>query len=66
MKTDKQLLQLNKNDLLKEYRKLESSMNNKEESMNNKEESSNLSLDEAIKVVEQNNMIVKGKTSYNF
>ena len=59
MKTDKQLLQLNKNDLLKEYRKLESSMNNKEES-------SNLSLDEAIKVVEQNNMIVKGKTSYQF
>lgn len=57
--TDKQLLQLNKNDLLKEYRKLE-------ESMNNKEESSNLSLDEAIKVVEQNNMIVKGKTSYQF
>lgn len=57
--TDKQLLQLNKNDLLKEYRKLESSMNNKEES-------SNLSLDEAIKVVEQHNMIVKGKTSYQF
>lgn len=57
--TDKQLLQLNKNDLLKEYRKLESSMNNKEES-------SNLSLDEAIKVVEQNNMVVKGKTSYQF
>lgn len=57
--TDKQLLQLNKNDLLKEYRKLESSMHNKEESHN-------LSLDEAIKVVEQNNMVVKGKTSYNF
>lgn len=57
--TDKQLLQLNKNDLLKEYRKLESSMNNKEDS-------SGLSLDEAIKVVEQNNMIVKGKTSYQF
>ena len=57
--TDKQLLQLNKNDLLKEYRKLE-------ESMNNKEESSNLSLDEAIKVVEQHNMVVKGKTSYQF
>lgn len=57
--TDKQLLQLNKNDLLKEYRKLE-------ESMNNKEESSNLSLDEAIKVVERHNMIVKGKTSYQF
>ena len=59
MKTDKQLLQLNKNDLLKEYRKLE-------ESMNNKEETSSLSLAEAIKVVEQNNMIVKGKTSYHF
>ena len=57
--TDKQLLQLNKNDLLKEYRKLE-------ESMNNKEESSNLSLDEAIKVVKQHNMIVKSKTSYEF
>lgn len=59
MKTDKQLLQLNKNDLLKEYRKLE-------ESMNNKEASSNLSLEEAIKVVQQHNMIVKEKTSYRF
>ena len=58
MKTDKQLLQLNKNDLLKEYRKLES--------MHNKEETSDLSLAEAIKVVEQNNMVVKGKTSYHF
>lgn len=59
MKTDKQLLQLNKTELLQEYRKLE-------ESMNNKEESSGLSLAEAIKVVEQNNMVVKGKTSYHF
>lgn len=57
--TDKQLLQLTKNDLLKEYRKLE-------ELMNNKEETSNLSLEEAIKVVEQHNMIVKKKTSYHF
>lgn len=57
--TDKQLLQLNKNDLLKEYRKLE-------ESINNKEESSDLSLEDAIKVLEQNNMIVKQKTSYHF
>ena len=57
--TDKQLLQLNKNDLLKEYRKLE-------ESMNNKQESSNLSLEEAIKVVKKHNMIVKEKTSYRF
>ena len=59
MKTDKQLLQLNKTELLAEYRKLE-------ESMNNKEESSNLSLEEAIKVVKQNNMRVKRKTSYDF
>lgn len=57
--TDKQLLQLTKTELLAEYRKLE-------ESMNNKEESSNMSLDEAIKVVKQNNMIVKRKTSYEF
>ena len=56
--TDKQLLQLTKTELLEEYRKLES--------MNNKEESSNMSLDEAIEVVEQNNMIVKRKTSYDF
>lgn len=59
MKTDKQLLQLTKNDLLKEYRKLE-------ESMNNKEESSNLSLDEAIKVLKSNGYVVKPKTSYDF
>lgn len=59
MMTDKQLLQLTKNELLNEYRKLE-------ESMNNKEASSNLSLEEAIKVVEQHNMIVKQKTSYHF
>ena len=59
MKTDKQLLQLNKNDLLKEYRKLE-------ESMNNKEESSNLSLDEAIEVVKSNGYVVKPKTTYEF
>lgn len=59
MKTDKQLLQLNKNDLLKEYRKLE-------ESMNNKEESPSLSLDEAIKVVKSHGYVVKPKTSYDF
>lgn len=59
MRSNKQLLQLTKTELLEEYRKLE-------ESMNNKEESSNMSLDEAIKVVKQNNMIVKSKTSYDF
>lgn len=59
MRSNKQLLQLTKTELLEEYRKLESSMNNKEESHG-------LSLDEAIKVVEQHNMVVKGKTSYEF
>lgn len=59
MMTDKQLLQLTKNDLLKEYRKLE-------ESMNNKEETSNLSLEEAIKIVKNHDMIVRKKQHYNF
>lgn len=59
MKTDKQLLQLTKTELLAEYRKLE-------ESMNNKEEFSNMSLDEAIRIVKANDMIVKRKTSYEF
>lgn len=58
MKSDKQLLQLTKTELLEEYRKLES--------MNNKEELSNLSLDEAIKVVKSNGYVVKSKTSYDF
>lgn len=57
--TDKQLLQLTKTELLQEYRKLE-------DSMNNKEELSNMSLEEAIKVVKQHDMIIKEKTSYCF
>lgn len=59
MKTDKQLLQLTKTELLDEYRKLE-------KSMNNKEESSDLSLEEAIEVVKNNGYVVKSKTSYEF
>ena len=59
MKTDKQLLALNKTDLLKEYRKLE-------ESMNNKEETSDLSLEDAIKIVQNHDMIVRKKQHYNF
>lgn len=55
MKTDKQLLQLNKNDLLKEYRKLESSKSNHE-----------ITLNEAIDVVKSNGYVVKPKTSYEF
>ena len=66
MKTDKQLLQLNKTELLQEYRKLEESVNNKEESVNNKEESSDLSLEEAIEVVKSNGYVVKSKTTYDF
>ena len=59
MMTDKQLLALNKTDLLKEYRKLE-------ESMNNKEETSDLSLEDAIKIVQEHDMIVRKKQPYNF
>lgn len=55
MKTDKQLLALNKTDLLKEYRKLEASKTNKEPT-----------LEDAIKIVQQYDMIVRKKQQYNF
>lgn len=55
MKTDKQLLSLNKTDLLKEYRKLEASKSNKEPT-----------LEEAIKIVKDNDLIVRKKQYYNF
>ena len=57
MKTDKQLLALNKTDLLTEYRKLESKL---------QEASSNLSLEDAIKIVQKHDMIVRKKQHYNF
>lgn len=60
MKTDKQLLALNKTDLLKEYRKLENKL--QEVSANTKEPT----LDEAIKIVQNNDMIVRKKQQYNF
>lgn len=53
--TDKQLLQLNKNDLLKEYRKLESSKSNHA-----------ITLEEAIEIVKSNGYVIKSKTSYEF
>ena len=55
MKTDKQLLQLTKTELLEEYRKLESSKSNCE-----------ITLNEAINVVKSNGYVVKPKTSYDF
>lgn len=55
MKTDKQLLALNKTDLLKEYRKLEASKSNKE-----------TTLEEAITIVTDHDMIVRKKQDYNF
>lgn len=55
MKTDKQLLQLNKTELLEEYRKLESSKSNHE-----------ITLDEATNVVKSNGYVVKPKNSYDF
>lgn len=60
MKTDKQLLALNKTDLLKEYRELESKL--QEVSSNAKEPT----LEEAIKIVQDNDMIVRKKQHYNF
>ena len=60
MKTDKQLLSLNKTDLLKEYRKLESKL--QEVSANTKEPT----LEEAIKIVQNHDMIVRKKQQYNF
>lgn len=55
MKTDKQLLQLTKTELLSEYRKLEKSKTNHE-----------ITLDKAIEIVKNNGYVVKPKTSYNF
>ena len=60
MKSDKQLLALNKTDLLKEYRKLESKL--QEVSANTKEPT----LEDAIKIVQDNDMIVRKKQHYNF
>lgn len=60
MKTDKQLLALNKTDLLKEYRELESKI--QEVSANTQEPT----LEEAIKIVQNHDMIVRKKQHYNF
>lgn len=60
MKTDKQLLALNKTDLLKEYRKLESKL--QEVSVNTKEPT----LEEVIEIVKNHDMIVRKKQNYNF
>lgn len=60
MKTDKQLLALNKTNLLKEYRKLESKL--QEVSSNAKEPT----LEEAIKIVHEHDMLVRKKQHYNF
>lgn len=57
MKTDKQLLQLTKTELLAEYRKLEETKANS----NNE-----ITLDKAIEVVKSNGYVVKPKTSYEF
>nr|DAE25862.1 MAG TPA: hypothetical protein [Siphoviridae sp. ctu8P6] len=60
MKTDKQLLALNKTDLLKEYRELESKL--EEVSAN----TSKPTLEEVIKIVKDHDMIVRKKQHYNF
>lgn len=60
MKTDKQLLALNKTDLLKEYRELEGKL--EELSVNIQEPT----LEEAIKIVKNHDMIVRKKQDYTF
>ena len=60
MLSDKQLLQLTKTELLAEYRKLESKL--QEVSTNTKEPT----LEDAIKIVQDNDMIVRKKQQYNF
>ena len=60
MKSDKQLLALNKTDLVKEYRKLESKL--QEVSTKTKEPT----LEAAIKIVQNHDMIVRKKQHYNF
>ena len=60
MRSDKQLLALNKTDLLKEYRKLESKL--QDVSANTKEPT----LEDAIKIVQDHDMIVRKKQHYNF
>lgn len=60
MKTDKQLLALNKTDLLKEYRELESKL--QEVSANTQAPT----IEEAIKILQDHDMIVRKKQHYNF
>lgn len=55
MKTDKQLLQLTKTELLEEYRKLEQTKGNQD-----------VTLDKAIELLKSNGYVVKPKTSYDF
>lgn len=59
MKTDKQLLALTKTDLLKEYRNLESKL--QEVSVNTQEPT----LEEAIQIVKNHDLIVRKKQDYN-
>lgn len=60
MKTDKQLLQLSKNDLLKEYRKLEHELA-LEMNKDNVELDTQQMVDELVK----RGYVVKDKVSYN-
>lgn len=64
MKTDKQLLALTKTELLQEYRELETQYNELKASY--LELDIDVSLNEAIKIVRDNGLIVKSKNSYQF
>lgn len=53
--TDKQLLQLTKTELLAEYRKLEQEKSN-----------TSTTIEEAIKLLRDNDYVVKGRIDYGF
>lgn len=66
MKTDKQLLALTKTELLEEYRELETKYNELKVAYLELDVNQNVSLNEAIKIVRDNGLIVKSKNSYQF
>lgn len=60
MKTDKQLLQLSKNDLLKEYRKLEHEL-----ALEMNKDNVELDFNHIVNTVRKQGYIVKPPVSYN-
>lgn len=60
MKTDKQLLQLSKNDLLKEYRNLEHEL-----ALEMNKDNAELDVQQMIDELVKHGYVIKSKVSYN-